>query len=83
MRFGVICETDGCPSRGSVINVVLVPDDLAQTWAEGYGAGSEDDADYCCGGCEQLGVVYEWDDQEGTDSHLEADYEDAQTGGAD
>jgi hypothetical protein len=60
VTFLIVCETEGCPNDGEVINRVSeIPVEEAERWLEDYlTSRSSEEEDYCplCG---QQGVAYE------------------------
>lgn len=55
-EYTILCETEGCPHEGKVVNQPVVDADDCDAFVEGYGHGSEDPYDYCAE-CGQLGVL--------------------------
>lgn len=55
-EYTIVCETEGCPNKGEVVNQPTVDADDCDSFEEQYGRGSEDEYDYCHE-CGELGVL--------------------------
>ena len=60
MIVPIVCETDGCPNNGEVINEVseIAPKDM-ELWLEGYWTSKSSSEEDYCPLCGEQGVAYE------------------------
>lgn len=56
MRAHIICENEGCPNNGKIINTIIFPAEGEDDLYEQFGHGAEDDEDFCPE-CKELGIL--------------------------
>lgn len=56
MRAHTICENEGCPNNGKIINTFVFPAEDEDDIYEQYGHGAEDPEDFCPE-CGELGIL--------------------------